>query len=572
MGGGVLLLALGASCNQARPPNVTSNGAAGGSGAGGAAGTTAADAGVRPDGAGGATPDAAADQAPGETLPPGTDPGLVTMHRLTNFEYDNTVRDLLGVKTSPAASFEDDAVEGAPGAFDNAAEGLHMSPSRYQHDLGAAKALADAVWSDAALKGRILTCAGDASGQCARSIVAAFGLRAWRRPLTDGEAAALGAFADAALADTGDFSAAMKRVVTLMLSSLPFLYKIEIDPSPTSTAPHALTGYELASRLAYLLWSSMPDDALLALGDGLRRDDVLAAQLERMLDDPKADAFVQSFAGQWLGVRDLATHVVDPSIFPDWDDVLPQSMAEEMSLYFREFLDRSFDGFLTADLHFVDARLGVHYGLVAPPTGAVFARVDLVPESHTGFLGLAGFLTVTSLPYRTSPSARGSWVLEHLLCDAPPPPPHGDVPPSLDATGVAVDTRAALTRTFTDASCGACHGTFDGVGFALEHFDTVGQFRSNYSETAPIDASGSLADGTAFDGATALAAALANEPRVATCAVRKALGYALGRLLDDGDEDRVAKLASSWHQGTFRDLLRAIVLSDAFRLRRGEAP
>jgi hypothetical protein len=538
------------------------SGAAGaGAGGGGTAGSTLPqDASIET---------ASASDAPTADL--GPDPGRVTMHRLTNFEYDNTVKDLLGVMTTPAGQFEEDDPSAAPGAFDNTAEGLTLSPARYQRYFDAAGALTKTVWSDTKLAARIMTCAADAQGTCARTIIKAFGLRAWRRPLTDGEVSSLGAFADAALADTGDFNAAMRRVATLMLSSLPFLYKIEIDHDPSSTAPHPLTGYELGARLSYLLWSSMPDDTLLGLGDGLTSDAVLAAQFDRMLDDPKADAFVQSFAGQWLGLRELAAHAVDPSAYPEWDATLGASMATEMSLYFREFLDRPFDSFLTAELHFVDQRLGVHYQLASPPADLTFHRVAFTPATHTGFLGLAGFLTLTSLPYRTSPAERGRWVLDHLLCSPTPAGPH-DEPPSLDLGGVPVDVRAALQKSFSDATCAACHDTFDGVGYALEHYDGVGQLRSDYSETAPIDAKGALADGRTFDGATALSAALAGEPAVATCAVKKTLTFALGRLLDGGDQARVAALAASWQQGTFRDLLRAVVLSDAFRSRRGEAP
>ena len=493
------------------------------------------------------------------------------MHRLTNVEYDNTAKDLLGVATTPAPFFEEDESDEATGGFDNLAENLHMSPARFQQDFAAAKALADAVWADATLRGRIVTCAADANGQCARTIIAAFGLRAWRRPLTDAEVASLGKVADAAVVATGDFQAGMKQVVTVMLSSLPFLYKIEADPDPNAATPHPLTGYELASRLSYLLWSTMPDDALFKLGDGLRRDDVLAAQLDRMLADPRSDAFIQSFAGQWLGLRALAEHFVETNRYPEWDETLRQSELTEMFLFFSELLGRRFDGFLTVDLHYVDERLGLHYQLANPPMGPDFARAEL-PDGHIGFLGLAGFLSLSSLPDRSSPSRRGSWILGHLLCDAPPP--HPGLLPSLDVDGGApVDPRAALAQSLGAATaCADCHKTFDGAGFALEHFDGIGQFRSDYAPTEAIDATGTLPGGTSFDGASALAAALAKDPRLATCAVSKTLSYALGRVLDDGDQGRVAQLVASWQQGTFHDLLRTVVLSDAFRFRRGEAP
>jgi hypothetical protein len=478
------------------------------------------------------------------------------------------VRDLLGVDATAVTHFLEDQSDVALGGFDNVAEVLHVSPARYQQYFDAAKAVADAAWANAALRARVFTCVDDGKGQCARSIIATLGLRAWRRPLSPDEVETLGAFADAARADTGDFQLAMKRVVTLMLSSLPFLYKIELDPDPNATTPHRLTGYELASRLSYLLWSTMPDDALFARAEGLADSGALTAELGRMLDDARSDAFVRSFAGQWLGVSDLPGHGVDPIAYPAWDATLQRSMVEEMYLFFGGLLDRPFDGFLSADVHYVDVRLGAHYQLASPPMGPGFARADL-DYGHLGFLGLAGFLTLTSPAYRTSPSQRGDWVLTHLLCA--PPQQHAGMTPTLNLTTVPTSPRKALTQSLVGAACTDCHSTFDGVGFALEHFDGVGQYRTNYSPTEAIDATGTLGPAS-FDGETQLAATLAKDPRVAACAVRKTLTYALGRVLDDGDAGRLASIVASWRQGTFRDLLRTIVLDDAFQMRRGEAP
>jgi hypothetical protein len=505
----------------------------------------------------------------------GGDPGRVLLHRLNRVEYDNTAMDLLGVKTTPADRFIDDLSSDTPkGAFDNAAEGLRMSPERFQQYFDAAKALVDDVWSDATLKARIVTCAPDAAGKCARGIVAAFGLRAWRRPLTDAEVNSLVTFAGAAQQDTGDFQLAMKRVVTLMLSSLPFLYKVEIDPQPDSLAPHRLSGYEVGSRLSYLLWRTMPDDRLLALGDDLQQDPVLAGELDRMLDDPRSDAFVHAFAGQWLGVRELADHAVDPSAYPNWNADLQAAMTEEMYLFFTGLLDRPFDGFLTTDVHYVNSALGGYYQLANPPpagdAGDTFFSVDL-PGGHRGFLGLGGFLTATSLSYRSSPSKRGDWVMSHLLC-APPVQHDGGMNPPLNLGVMPTSARTALALPLANPNCGPCHKTFDGVGFGLENYDGIGQFRSSFSPTEPVDATGTLDDGTAFNGATELAAALSRDPRLATCAVRSTLSYALGRVLDAGDDVRVASLRGAWAKGTFRNLLRTIVLSDAFRMRRGETP
>jgi hypothetical protein len=528
-------------------------------GAAGSAGGPAPDGGVAP------TPDAGS--------PPydGGDPGRVLLHRLNRVEYDNTAKDLLGVTTTPAATFVDDiSADTPPGAFDNAAEGLHMSAVRFQQYFEAAKALVETVWSDAALKGRIVTCAPDAAGQCLRDIITAFGLRAWRRPLTDAEVTSLAAFGAAAQNETGDFQAAMKRVVTLMLSSVPFLYKVEIDPQPGSLAPHPLSGFELGTRLSYLLWSSMPDDRLLALGAELQKDAVLGAELDRMLDDPRSDAFVHAFAGQWLGARALAGHGVDSRAYPSWNEDWRTELTQEIYLFFTDLLDRPFAGFLTTDAHFVNHDLAVYYQLADPPAGNDFFSVAL-PDGHRGFLGLGGFLAATSLSYRSSPSKRGNWVMTNLLC-APPAGQHDGMDPPLNLMAVPTSPRTALAPSLANPACGGCHQTFDGVGFGLENYDGIGQFRSTYAPMQPVDATGTLDDGTTFNGATELAAALSRDPRLATCAVRKTLAYSLGRVLDPGDDDRVGRIRDGWAQGTFRGLLHTIVLGEAFRMRRGETP
>jgi hypothetical protein len=556
-----LVLALSvAACHSTAPAATGGAGAGGGTGAAGTPVDGAAGVGAAPDDAADATSDVAATDDAGQ---PVTDPGRVTMRRLTRVEYDNTVKDLLGVTTTPADTLvSEDLVEG----FDNLAEGLHMTPTRYLQYLDAAKTLADTVFGDPLLRGRILTCPDDGAGQCARDIIQTFGRRAWRRPLTDAEVASVGAFYDAARAETGDFHQAMKRVVAMMLASLPFLHKIERDPEPTSTKPYPLAGYELASRLSYLLWSSMPDDELFRLGDTLRQPEVLAAQLNRLLDSPRSDAFVRGLAGHWLGADDLALHHANIMVYQSWSAALPTSMATEMRLYFADFRDRPLGTFFTDDVHFVDGVLANHYG-GATASPSEFKRVAM-PTPHAGFLGLAGFLTLTSPSNRTSPSMRGSWILERLLCTPPGKHPDG-ISPSLNLAPTD-NVRKALTLSLLQASCRDCHSTFDDLGFGLEHFDGVGQGRLAYNADDAIDAKGTFG-GATFDGETELGAVLAKDPRFPACAARKVLTYALGRVLDAADDPRLTALVGTWKQGSLRDLLRAIVSSDAFRFRRGEA-
>jgi hypothetical protein len=308
----------------------------------------------------------------------------------------------------------------------------------------------------------------------------------------------------------------------------------------------------------------------LYLGDGLLDVQVLDAQLERMLADPRAAALTRDFAGQWLGLRELDAHEAARPIYPTWNADLRKSMSTEMSLYVREFFDRSFDDFLTADLNFVDEKLATHYLVRGVVTD--FERVALLPLRHLGFLGLAGFQTLTSAPHRSSPSQRGSWIAQHLLCDTQGASPHGGSAPAIDPTDPYLDARKALATSLNQASCAACHATFDGMGFALEAYDGIGRYRSYFSPTAPVDTSGTLPDGTKFADATGLTAALARDPRVPTCATRKALSYALGRVLDDADRARIDGMVAAWRGGTLRDLVRTVVRSDAFRFRRGERP
>jgi hypothetical protein len=553
----VLGLALSAgACRSGAPATGGAAGTGGGAGMDGAAPAL--------DGAAGGSDGPI--QAGPDAGPPGGS-GRVTLHRLTRFEYDNTVKDLLYVASTPADTFQgDDLVDG----FDNLAEGLHISPARYLQYLDAAKTLAETVFADDALRGRIVTCAEDAAGQCARDIIKNFGLRAWRRPLSAAESESVGAFYDAVRVETGDFRAALQRTVAMMLSSLPFLYKVEVDPEPTSTTPHPLSGYELASRLSYLLWGSMPDDELLRLAPSLGEPTVLMAQVERLLADAGGfDRFVRGFAGRWLGVEELAAHHADRVAYPRWDGAVSAAMVTEMYLYFREYRTNPLSTFFTNDVHWVDGRLAANYNVTDLALDAPLTRIEK-PATHAGFLGLAGFLTLTSPPNRTSPSMRGRWILEHLLCAPPDGHPPG-IMPKLNL-GPADDVRKALTLSLLQPSCRDCHATFDGLGFALEHFDGIGIFRQAYaSPMEPIDATGSLGAAT-FDGAAQLGAALSKDPRFAACTVRKALSYALGRRLTDGDADLVAGVTAAWKQGSINALLREIVATQAFRFRHGEAP
>jgi len=335
---------------------------------------------------------------------------------------------------------------------------------------------------------------------------------------------------------------------------------------------YAITGHELASRLSFFLWSSIPDDELLrAAGAGeLSQPKKLQQQIDRMLADPRADALVQNFAAQWLGLRQLAT--INPTS-SDYDGTLRESMKRETELLFTSILreDRSVLDLLNADYTFVDERLARHYG-IAHIQGSQFRRVPVDDVSRRGILGHASVLTLTSAPNRTSVVKRGQWVLENLLGTPPPPPPPGvevklDQPPE---PGVAPTTlRQRMEQHRANPSCGACHGVIDPIGIALENFDAIGKWRDT-SAGQPVDAVTALWDGTRLNGAADLREALvARSPQFAETVAEKLLAYGLGRKVEYYDMPAVRGIVSNARARNyrFRELIKGVASSSAFQRR-----
>jgi len=573
-GGGYLaaLLALAACSGTIEEPGA-SFGTPGSPGRGVPGATAGSGAGQLP-GNPGRPPNGGAGNIPDD---PERDVNRVAIHRLNNTEYDNTVRDLLGVRETPARSFISD--EQAFG-FDSIADALGMTEAQYEQYWNAAGALTDAAFADPALRARIVSCtpASATDTRCSDMILTTFGRRALRRPLLPAELARLTSLTAKARELGADFDGSIAHAVRALLASAAFLYRIELDDDPASPVAHPLNDYELASRLSYLLWSTMPDDALLDAAERgeLQQDAMLSAQLARMLDDPRAERFVASFAGQWLGLRGLASHQVDATVFPDWEEPLRAAMIQEGLAYFGEFVHggRSLSEFFSADVHFVDGTLAELYDL----DGADFdpqTPLSVTTDARRGFLGLASFLTFTSFSYRTAPTLRGKWVLENLLCEEIPPPP-ADVPeleeeaPGGDTQSLNVRERLAEHRV--NPACAGCHQILDPIGLGLENFDAIGRYRTSYAAGDAIDASGMLPSGETFDGLLELSTLLADDPRLADCASEKLLTYALSRQLVESDDPYLQELRDGFaREGLqLRALLEQIVLSDLFRFRRGE--
>jgi Protein of unknown function (DUF1592)/Protein of unknown function (DUF1588)/Protein of unknown function (DUF1585)/Protein of unknown function (DUF1595) len=379
-----------------------------------------------------------------------------------------------------------------------------------------------------------------------------------------------------ARAESG-FEAGIEVALRAILTSPEFLFRIERDPSGTAAgASYRVSDLELASRLSFFLWSSIPDDRLLDAAERgqLREPAVLEAEVRRMLADPRADALTTNFASQWLYLRNLAAAVPNLRLYPDFDDNLRQSFRRETELFFQSIVqdDRSVLELLDADYTFLNERLARHYGM-PHVYGDRFRRVALPQDSERrGLLGHGSVLTVTSHSTRTSPVRRGKWILENIL-GTPPPPPPANVPPLKEngSGGGARTMRELMTEHRSNAVCAACHRSIDPLGLALENFDAVGRWRTRGEDGTSVDASGSMPSGEAFDGVAGLRRALLARPEVFVGTLaEKLMTYALGRGVTYSDAPAVRAIQRQAAVGGYRfsDLTGAIVRSAPFQMRR----
>ena len=411
---------------------------------------------------------------------------------------------------------------------------------------------------------------------CARDILSVIARRAYRRPLSDGDVQELLSFYRAGRAD-GDFESGVRRGLERILTDIEFLYRIERTP-PDAVAGNVyrITDIELASRLSFLLWSSIPDDRLLDLaGEGKLQDPaVLEREVRRILADPRSTAFVSSFFGQWLHTRNLEAAVPDVNVFPQFDENLRVAFQQETELFLESQLleDRSALELLSADYTFVNERLARHYGM-PHVKGSHFRRIELGDDRRGGLLGQGSVLTVTSYAHRTSPVLRGKWVLENVL-GMPPPAPPDDVPPfpEADDTSQPSSIRERLELHRQNAVCASCHAQVDPLGFALEHFDGIGGWRDTEAGR-PVDASGEFLGEVAFDGPAGLRRLLLKhgEEFVGTLTERL-LTYALGRGVEYSDMPAVRSIMREAASVEYRwsSLILGVVNSPSFQMRRFE--
>jgi hypothetical protein len=500
------------------------------------------------------------------------------LRRLNRSEYNNTVRDLLGTSLRPADRLPDDTtVDG----FDTVGEGLFLSLQHLELLEQGATELIDELFALPAADSRrasVLVCEPDASSDtCARQILTGFARRAFRRPVADAEITRLLSLVQQAQAAGNGYQDAVKAALRAILLSPHFLFMVERSSVPGANGASPINDHELATRLSYFLWSSTPDSELSTQADAgtLARDSAaLGTTTERMLLDQKASAMTQNFAGQWLTLRRLALVEPSPRTFPTYNVGLRNAAVEETERFLSALVQENapLETVLTADFTFVNQDLAQHYGMPAP--GSDYQRVSLTATARTGLLGQTSFLMATSHPSQTSPSKRGAWVLEQLLCSPPQPPP-----PDVNTTDFVTDPgpggqtlRQRFEQHRADARCAGCHATLDPIGFGLENFDAIGAYRT-MDNGGPVDASGTLED-VPFSGARELATLLAGDPRFASCVAQQLLTYAVGRSFHTPEarvyaEALVAHARAEGRHG-FRNLIDSVVQSEAFRTRRGE--
>ncbi len=529
--------------------------------------------------------------------------GYVMSRRINRSEYSNTIRDLLGVELNFTEFFPRDGSGGE--GFDNNGDALFTSTLQIEKYLDAAELAIETAlperdrrmlptvgrflkrvftlrWTrtqeekmEGVRRARIFVAKPSLRTkprEAARQVVAAFTRRAFRRPANDEDTERLLKLYDDARKAGDSHECAIKFSLKGALVSPHFLFLTE--PEPEEQGVYPLGPHQLASRLSYFLWSSMPDDELFALADTgkLREPDVLKVQVHRMLADPKARALGENFAAQWLGIVDLGgPSGPDRKRFPEFDDALADAMREETTLLFSQIIreDRNLLDLLNADYSFLNERLARHYGIEGV-TGETMREVALADTNRGGLLGLGAILTATSHPLRTSPVLRGKWVVEAILGDKiPPPPPDAGTLPEDDVQPDGLTLRKRLEAHRTRAECAACHQKMDPIGFGLENFDSIGRWRTEQAGQ-PLDTVGELPTGEKFSSPSELKKILMDrKDKFVRHLSRKMLGYAMGRSLTQFDLCVVEDAAKKLEAGDYRAsvLVEEIVLSFPFQHR-----
>lgn len=530
------------------------------------------------------------------------DPGLIYPRRLNNQEYKYTIKDLLGVELNVDSIFPSDPSGGA--GFDNQARVLYLSPLLMERYFETADNILEKqfedkkAWRTLVPKYKLSLFAGirniwyrvfhskdvslERPTQKAIDVLVPFATLAYRRFLTPEDKISLSDFFTEVYAQSEGskskrFDIGIRETLKLILVSHNFLYRQEADPE--IAVPYEISNFELASRLSFYLWSSIPDKELLdvAYRENLHSPEVLEREVMRMLNDPKAQRLGEQFALQWLELRKLndPAFQLDPEIFPEYTPELRTLMLKEVETFFNYALldSKNFLELIDSDFSFLNERLAQHYG-VEGVKGEQLQKVHFASNTRGGLLGMAGVLTATSLPTRTSPVLRGKWVLEQVL-GTPAPPPPSDVPEleaSHDSTQGVQTLRALLEKHRADPACSGCHQAMDPIGLGLENFDALGRWRDAYGDE-PIDPSGVLKSGEEFAGPAELRKALLNKKKLfAKNFSKKMLSFALGRSLGFKDTPTINHLQNTLLQTNFNStrFIVELVKSYPFRYKKSD--
>jgi hypothetical protein len=501
-------------------------------------------------------------------------PGRPTVRRLNRTEYANTVRDLFGVDFQAGRDFPADGAGGE--GFDNVGDSLFLQPSLMEKYLAAAKRIIGKIYADPKLRDRILFVRPSdqvTPSQAARNVLTTWTSLAFRRHLTDEDTAPLVDLFEKNLAAGRDYDESLRTPLQAILIHPSFLFRIEGDQA--DKPQWRIGDFELATRLSYFLWASMPDRALLKLADEGKLSDpaVLKSETLRMLQDPKARTLGKCFAGQWLGFDDLReVSQPDTKRFPAFTPSLRIAMYRESVDFFNYLVsdNRPVTELIKADYTFANAELAAHYG-ISGVEGEEMRKVPLSDPQRGGIIGQASVLVTTSQPLRTSPVKRGKWILDTLLgTPPPPPPPDAGVLPGDDHSPAGLTFRQQLEAHRTRATCAACHAKIDPLGFGLENFDAIGRWRSTDANGKPVDSSATLPGGKSFSTPAELKdVVLSSGDLFLRNLARKMLAYALGRPLEYYDEAVVTGLVAKLQSDNLKmqTLILSIVASDPFQNR-----
>ncbi len=522
--------------------------------------------------------------APGSTGPTAcTTPAIAEhapLHRLSNLEYNHTVRDLLFTQSTPADTFPDDLFGSSGFSNDSMANGVDDAHVSDYYDAAVALA-AEVVASKGTAGGaysKLASCAAtmttSTQAACERSTISALATRAYRRPVNDAELTALVGVFDAA----GSFDTGLSDTLTAVLMNPKFLFVSVVSAqSQDPAAAFAVSDFELAARLSYFLWQSMPDDQLVAAATAgtLHTPEVLAAQVQRMLQDPKIDDALHTLRDEYAGLSILSTTSIN-----GLDDTLRLSMLQETDLFLRDMVtnDRNFTTLFTGQTAFVNGALAQLYGMTLPAgaDASTFMAVQTPQGQRAGILTEAGILAATAGDVHvTHPVKRGHWVTDRVMCSSPPPPPP-NVPLLSDTPPAGQTVRDLLQAHVSNPVCNACHQVMDPVGLSLENYDSLGKWRTTYDTGLAIDPSGTLPNGgPSFTNAIDLYNQLAHTDDVKSCFAEHLMDFALERAATTATDTCLANhigVAAGAEGGRFSDLVLAIASSPQFQQQTGEAP